>query len=112
MKDRVIALAALVQAVEQVQQMANLGQAQTRALEPVIASLFRFDASSTEDIYSGARNLDSGIKRLRAQLDGAGRDSFIVRVCTSLLQLEPRWPKKKATHIPNFLPRWVKFMPT
>jgi high frequency lysogenization protein len=88
MKDRVIALAALVQAVEQVQQMANLGQAQTRALEPVIASLFRFDVPDTEAVYDGKRNLDFGIKRLRAQLDGAGRDSFIVRVCMSLIQLE------------------------
>lgn len=86
--DRVIALAALVQSVEQVQNMANLGQAQTRALEPVIGSLFRFDAPDAEAVYGGRRELDYGAKRLRAQLDGAGRDSFITRVSMSLLQLE------------------------
>ena len=44
MKDRIIALAALLQAVEQVQLMANQGQAQTDPLATCINSLIAFDA--------------------------------------------------------------------
>jgi len=91
MKDRVLALAGLLQAVELVQEMANNGQARTSALTPCIDSLFRFDADSTEEVYGGARELWPGLRRVIAQLDGDGRDSLQTRMAMSVLHLERRF---------------------
>lgn len=91
MKDRVIALAGLLQAVKLVQEMANNGQAETRPLATCIDSLFRFDAESTEAVYGGTADLASGFRRLIAQLDGQGRDSGQTRMAMNILGLERRF---------------------
>ncbi len=64
MKDRALALAGLMQAVQLVQQMAQTGQAQTTPLAAVIDALFRFDAESTEAVYGRASQLAPGLRRL------------------------------------------------
>lgn len=91
MKDRVIALAGLLQAVRLVQQMANNGQSETRPLAACIDSLFRFDADSTEAVYGGIAGLDNGLRRLIAQIEGNDRDTAQTRIGMSLLQLERRF---------------------
>jgi len=90
-KERVRALAGLMQSVRLVQQMANNGQAETRALAPCIDSLFRFDAESTEEVYGGARALESGLRRVIAQLDGSDRDGAQTRMAMNVLHLERRF---------------------
>ncbi|HMB55816.1 MAG TPA: high frequency lysogenization protein HflD [Arenimonas sp.] len=91
MKDRVIALAALLQAIKLVQQMANNGQAETQPLAACIDSLFRFDADSAEAVYGNPRELDSGLRRLIAQLDGGDRDTAQTRMAMNVLSLERRF---------------------
>ena len=91
MKDRVLALAGLLQSVRLVQEMANNGQAETRALAPCIDSLFRFDADSTEEVYGGTRALLPGLRRVVAQLDGSDRDSAQTRMAMNVLHLERRF---------------------
>jgi high frequency lysogenization protein len=91
MKDRVLALAGLLQSVQLVQEMANNGQAQTSALAPCIDSLFRFDADSTEEVYGGARALAPGLRRVVAQLDGSDRDGAQTRMAMNVLHLERRF---------------------
>jgi len=91
MKDRVLALAGLLQSIELVQEMANNGQARTSALAPCIDSLFRFDAESTEEVYGGVREVGPGLRRVLAQLDGEGRDSAQTRMAMSVLHLERRF---------------------
>lgn len=91
MKDRVIALAGLLQAVKLVQEMANNGQAETRPLATCIDSLFRFDADSTEAVYGSTAELSSGLRRLVAQLDGQGRDAGQTRMAMNILGLERRF---------------------
>lgn len=91
MKDRVLALAGLLQAIKLVQQMANNGQAETRPLTACIGSLFRFDADSTEAVYGGADQLDSGLRRLLAQLEGGDRDTAQTRMAMNVMQLERRF---------------------
>jgi len=98
MKDRVLALAGLLQAVDQVQRMANQGQAETRPLAACINSLFLFDAESTEEIFGGAGELEPGLRRLVAQLQGgAGRDGSQTRIAMNLLHLERRFIREDAT---------------
>ncbi|MFT3806465.1 high frequency lysogenization protein HflD [Arenimonas sp.] len=91
MKDRVIALAGLLQAIRLVQQMANNGQSETRPMAACMDSLFRFDADSAEDIYGGVAGVETGLRRLIAQLDGSDRDTTQTRIAMNLLQLERRF---------------------
>ena len=91
MKDRVIALAGLLQAVQLVQQMANNGQATTRPLAACIESLFRFDAESAEAVYGGVSELQPGLLRVVAQLDGSDRDTAQTRIAMNVMHLERRF---------------------
>jgi high frequency lysogenization protein len=91
MKDRVLALAGLLQSIRLVQQMANNGESETRALAAVVESLFRFDADSTEEIYGGASELAPGLRRVVAQLDGSDRDAAQTRMAMNVLHLERRF---------------------
>jgi high frequency lysogenization protein len=91
MKDRVLALAGLLQSVRLVQEMANNGQAETRALATGIDSLFAFDADSTEAVYGGVRALAPGLRRVVAQLDGSDRDAAQTRMAMNVLHLERRF---------------------
>ncbi|KFN44501.1 high frequency lysogenization protein HflD [Arenimonas oryziterrae] len=91
MKDRVLALAGLLQAIKLVQQMANNGQSETQPLATCIDSLFRFDAESTEAVYGSAQELESGLRRLIAQLDGGDRDAAQTRMAMNVMGLERRF---------------------
>jgi high frequency lysogenization protein len=97
MKDRVLALAGLLQSIRLVQQMANNGEAESRALAAVIDSLFRFDADSTEEIYGGAGALAPGLHRVIAQLDGSDRDTVQTRMAMNVLHLERRFAAAPGT---------------
>lgn len=97
MKDRVLALAGLLQSIGLVQQMANNGEAETRPLAACIDSLFRFDAESTEAVFGGAAALDSGLRRVIAQLDGRGRDTAQTRIAMNVLHLEHKFLAATAT---------------
>jgi high frequency lysogenization protein len=91
MKDRVIALAGLLQAVRLVQEMANNGHAESRPLRACIGSLFAFDAEAAVDVYGGVSELQPGLRRVIAQLDGSDRDTGQTRIAMNLLHLERRF---------------------
>ena len=91
MRDRVIALAGLLQAVRLVQDMANNGQAESRPLAACIGSLFAFEADEAAQVYGGASELQPGLRRVIAQLDGSDRDTGQTRIAMNLLHLERRF---------------------
>jgi high frequency lysogenization protein len=92
MKDRALALAGLLQAVQLVQQMAQTGQGQTQPLAACIDSLFRFDAETAEAVFGGAKSLEPGLNCLVNQLVGGNhRDGAITRMAMTVLQLERRF---------------------
>jgi high frequency lysogenization protein len=94
MKERVLALAALLQAVEQVNLMANQGQAQTEPLAVCINSLFVFDAADTEQVFGNRHQLKPGLKRLYSQLTGeSSRDDAVTRIALNVLQLERQFAR-------------------
>jgi high frequency lysogenization protein len=94
MKDRVLALAALLQAIEQVNLMANQGQAQTEPLTTCIHSLFVFDADNAEQVFGSSTQLQPGLNRLYKQLQGeSDRDNTITRTALNVLSLERQFSK-------------------
>jgi high frequency lysogenization protein len=96
MLERALALAALLQAVEQVQLMANQGQAQSEPLAACIGGLFVFDAENTESIYGNRHQLKPGLKRLNAQLQGeASRDAAMTRIALNVLHLERQFKRNQ-----------------
>lgn len=97
MKDRALALAGLLQAVQLVQQMAQTGQAETTPLAACIDSLFRFDAETPEAVFDGAASLKPGLQRLVGQLEGgAGRDAALTRMAMTVLHLERRFMRQQS----------------
>jgi len=60
--DQTIALAGILQAAYLVDQIARTGKANEQHIEPLIQSLFAFDADNTADIYGGTQNLDLGLR--------------------------------------------------
>ena len=92
MKDRALALAGLLQAVQLVQQMAQTGQSESGPLSACIDSLFRFDAETPEAVYGGAGKLEPGLRRLVNQFEGgAARDAAVTRMSMTVLHLERRF---------------------
>jgi high frequency lysogenization protein len=96
LQDRVIALSALMQAVNCVQQVAETGQIKQSELTTALNSLMALNAPSTEAIYGDVSNLATGIKSLCTQLskDKQSRDVNQVRYVIGLLHLQKKLMKK------------------
>lgn len=94
--DRVVALAGMLQALAQVRRIADTGESNDAAMAPCIASLFRFDARTTADVYGGLENVRPGLELLRVQL-GPGADAALARLALPVLQLERRFVRDDDT---------------
>lgn len=88
MKDRVLALAGLLQAITAVRQIAHEGRADAELVQPCIDSVFRLDAENVEAVYGSAKLLKPGLECLLRQIGGQGRDLSVSRMAASVLQLE------------------------
>ena len=95
--DRVLALAGLAQALQQVRRIAETGQSDTDAAGAVLDSVFRFDADSTAQVYGGARRLDPGLRALSGYLSNKGDDPLLPRLALSTVQLERRFSAEPNT---------------
>ncbi len=96
--DRVIALAALMQSVSLVQQIAETGQFNQSDFETLLNSLLATDATSTEAVYGGLGHLASGLKTLNQQLskDKSQKEVALLRYTINLLHLERKLAKRPA----------------
>lgn len=89
MKERALALAALLQALEAVTRLARQGQVPVELAEPLVASVFRIDAASTEAVYGGAEQLRPGLQLLAAHAAGQpGSNAPLARMGMNVLQVE------------------------
>lgn len=96
-RDRTIALAALLQSVAAVRAMANDGNAAASLTETPLRAVFQRDAQSTEAVFNGLTGLRSGLKRLLDHLDGAeGRDSQELRIAATVLHIERKLIRQSA----------------
>jgi len=95
-RDRVIALAALVQAVSLVLQTAETGQVNKEDFETLLNSLLATDAKTTEEVYGSVDQLKNGFQHLNQQLSKtkATKDVALLRHVISLLHLERQLAKQ------------------
>lgn len=94
MRERVLALAGLLQSLMAVRQIAEQGHADPALLQPCLESIFRIDAESVDSVYGGARSLQPGLDCLRRQITGQGREAPISRMAATVLHLERQLSKR------------------
>jgi len=94
--DRTLALAGVFQAAGLVQQIANRGSVDPRALEVCIRSLFDFSPVTTEAVYGGIGGIRSGLEWLIAHLSGKQSllKTQIIKYVVGILYLERRLAKR------------------
>lgn len=97
-RDRGIALAAMLQAVTLVQQIAETGQVNQVEFETLLKSLVATDAPTTEAVYGDVSQLTTGIEQLNKQLSKKKdqKDVALLRYIISLLHLERQLAKRPA----------------
>ncbi len=97
-KDRLIALAALVQSVALVQQIAESGQYDPVQSEPLLHSLLTLDAPSTEAVYGQVSTLKPGLIQLNHLLSKRKnkKDIILLRYLITLMHLERQLAKRPA----------------
>lgn len=97
MSERMLALAGLVQALRQVRQIAETGQADTAVVATALDSVFRIDADSPAAVYGNARALVPGLNLLRDYFSNQGTDELLPRLALAVIQLERRFVREGET---------------
>lgn len=97
-QDRIIALAAILQSLTLIQQIAETGKADQADLETLLNSLVATDAPTAEAIYGSLSQLKTGLKQLNRQLSKSKdkKDVALLRHAVSLLHLERQLAKRPA----------------
>ncbi len=97
-RDRIIALAALMQVVKLVQKIADTGQVDEAEFETLLNSLLDMDAPTTEAVYGSISQLRTGLEELNKQLSKTKDKASIglLRYVISLLHLERQLAKRPA----------------
>lgn len=89
-RDKTLALAGVVQAANLVNEVANNGVVNNQYFLATLASVFKIDADSAEDVYGGRDNVRLGLKTLDQLLSFEQSNELmpIVRYSLNLLHLE------------------------
>lgn len=94
---RVLALAGVAQALQQVRRIAETGHSEAATVRTAIDSVFRIDADSPAAVYGAARDLAPGLRLLHNYFHNQGRDEVLPRLGLAVLQLERRFVREPAT---------------
>lgn len=92
--DRVLALAGIAQALQQVRRIAETGHSEAAVVRTAVDSVFRIDAASPQEIYGNASNVAPGLRLLHNYLSSQGQDEHVPRLALSVLQLERRFVRE------------------
>ncbi len=95
--DRVLALAGIAQALQQVRRIAETGHSEASVVRTAMDSVFRIDAESPAAVYGGKASLAPGLKVLQGYFNNQNRDDALPRLALAVLQLERRFVKEGAT---------------
>lgn len=94
--DRVLALAALAQALQQVRRIAETGHSDASVVQTALDSVFRIDAVDTRAVFGHTQSLQAGLRLLRSYFSGDNQDDALPRLGLSVLQLERRFIRDHA----------------
>jgi high frequency lysogenization protein len=83
-----VGLAALLQALRLVQDLAQDGRCAEPAMQVLIDSVFRIDADSPLDVYGGPENIAPGIELLEKVLGNRYGNPLLTRMAINVLALE------------------------
>jgi high frequency lysogenization protein len=97
MDERVLALAGLVQALRQVRQIAENGQADQAIVGTALDSVFRIDAASAAAVYGSPHALEPGLRLLRDYFGNQGHEELLPRLTLAVMQLERRFVRESDT---------------
>lgn len=95
--DRVLALAGIAQALQQVRRIADTGHSDAAAVRTAVDSVFRVDASSPQAVFGDRHALKSGLRLLHNYFRSQGQDPMLPKLALSVLQLERRFVQDGAT---------------
>ncbi len=90
---RMLALAGMVQALEQVRRIADTGQAEGDALATALDSVFRIDAETPAAVYGGEHAVRPGLLLLRSYFSNETNDALLPRLALAVVQLERRFSR-------------------
>lgn len=95
MKNRVLALAGVLQAADCVVRLARDGRRPGEAARPLFESVFRLDAASPEAVYGSAAALRPGLELVAAHAGGnPGSSAPLARIAFTVLQVERSLAKR------------------
>ena len=95
--DRVLALAGIAQALQQVRRIAETGHSDAAVVRTAMDSVMRIDAPSPTAVYGDSRQLEPGLRLLRDYFSNQGKDELLPRLALSVMQLERRFVREGAT---------------
>ncbi|WP_454830780.1 high frequency lysogenization protein HflD [Pseudoxanthomonas wuyuanensis] len=95
--ERVLALAGMAQALQQVRRIAETGQSEAAVVQASLDSVFRIDAASPVEVYGQISGVSSGLRLLRSYLGNEARDEALPKLALSVLQLERRFVRETNT---------------
>jgi high frequency lysogenization protein len=91
--ERMLALAGLAQALQQVRRIADTGQADGAVLATALDSVFRIDADSPSAVYGGEAAIRPGLLLFRDYFRNESHDELLPRLTLAVLQLERRFSR-------------------
>lgn len=95
--DRVLALAGIAQALQQVRRIAETGHSEAAIVRTAMDSVMRIDAPTPEAVYGSARQVEPGLRLLRDYFRNQGKDQLLPRLALSVMQLERRFVREATT---------------
>lgn len=101
MDHRVLALAGVAQALQQVRRIAETGHSEAATVRTAMDSVFRVDAASPEAVYGSAAAVAPGLRLLHNYFRNQGQDDVLPRLALAVLQLERRFVRDTATRPPS-----------
>ncbi len=96
--EKVTAMASMFQAGDLVREVARTGQCNTVRFESAIKSILNSNAATTEDVYGGISNLQTGLTVMSTMFnrENKERDMEISRYVLGIIVLEKQLTKNKA----------------
>ena len=95
--DRVLALAGIAQALQQVRRIAETGHSDAAVARTAMDSVLRIDAPSPAAVYGDMRQLEPGLRLLRDYFRNQGKDDLLPRRALAVMQLERRFVREAST---------------